>query len=115
MSEFPDDVAALEQRLAPSPPFKGLRAVDRRSLTFRYRDGAEPYVLHHLWAKPWHAPTPPNHYSRLLPRLLLADDVPIRLEPGALPLRLRPGALPELVRAGLLAPSLARRARFTLG
>lgn len=115
MSEFPDDLAALEQRFAPSPPFKGLRAVDRRSLSFRYRDGAEPYVLHHLWAKPWRAATPPNHYSRLLPRLLLARDVPIRLDPEELPLRLRPGLLPELVRAGLLTPSLARRARVKLG
>jgi hypothetical protein len=109
-----DDVELLEQRLAPCPPFYGLRVVDERSLECRFRDGAQPFVLHHIDAKPWLALTPPTPYSRLLPRLLLADDVAVRLEPDDLPLQLRPGLLPALVRGVVELRWLATRSRFKL-
>jgi hypothetical protein len=50
-------------------------------------------LLHHFLAKPWLKATRSNIYSLLLPRLLLAPDVALRLEPEQLPLRLREGRL----------------------
>jgi lipopolysaccharide biosynthesis glycosyltransferase len=95
-SEFePEDVTVLPHRLAPHPPFDGLK-VDPASLHCQYASGEEPFVLHHVLAKPWLDRTSPNIYSALLPRLLLADDLPIRLEARDLPRRLR---LPLLARA----------------
>jgi hypothetical protein len=105
-------VVVLEQRLAPSQPFRGLRLHDRDTLDFRYADGEQPYLLHHFYGKPWLAYTAPNHYSRLLPRLLLAGDVPIRLTPDELPYRLRPGLAEDAVRTCLLVPWLVTKARF---
>ena len=87
----PGVLHAIEARLAPIPPFAGVRISDRRTLRCAYREGAEPYFLHHAFRKPWLVPIRANPYSRLLTRLLLADDVPLRLEPGELPPRLRGG------------------------
>jgi hypothetical protein len=89
----PDEIITLEHRLAPHPPFARLRLVDREHLLCRYQDGAQPYLLHHTLAKPWLSATRSNIYSLLLPRLLLAPDVALRLEPEKLPLRLREGWL----------------------
>jgi hypothetical protein len=89
----PDEVLAYEHRLAPHPPFAELALIDKRRLVCRYPDGTQPFLLHHILDKPWLKPTRANAYSRLLPRLLLAPDVSLRLEPELLPVRLREGWL----------------------
>jgi hypothetical protein len=91
-------VTALPNRLAPNPPFHGLRVVDEAMLRCAHRDGTEPYGLHHFAPKPWLEPTHHGVYSRLLCRLLTADDVPIRVDEAQLPLRLRSGARAWLAR-----------------
>jgi len=109
----PDQLVALEHRLAANPPFNGLRIADLRSLRCRHHDGVEPFLLHHFNRKPWQARLRSNVYSRLLTRLLLADDAPIRLEPGQLPRRLRIGAAASADRGVtdlvMIGPGIARR------
>lgn len=109
----PDRVLALEARLAPIPPFDGVELLDERSLRCAYRDGSRPYLLHHAASKPWLVPMRANVYSRLLTRLLLADDVPLRLDPAELPVRLRTGAAARARRfatdLALVAPGALRR------
>ena len=89
----PETRDVLEHRLAPFPPFPGLRVVDDGSLRCSYRDGVEPFALHHIAKKPWTAPQRWSVYSRLLGRLLLSEDVALRLRVDEIPLRLRPGAV----------------------
>jgi hypothetical protein len=89
----PEEMMILEHRLAPFPPFPGLRLIDERRILCRYADGTQPFLLHHVLAKPWLKTTRTTVYSLLLPRLLLAPDVALRLEPDQLPLRLREGRL----------------------
>jgi hypothetical protein len=89
----PERVVALEHRLAPTPPFGRLRVADRRTLRCRYRDGVEPYVVHHFTTKPWLEPTHHGVYSRLLQRALIGPGVEISVSPDELPLRLRTGLL----------------------
>ena len=89
----PEEMMILEHRLAPFPPFPGLRLIDDRRILCRYADGTQPFLLHHILAKPWLKTTRTTVYSLLLPRLLLAPDVALRLEPDQLPLRLREGRL----------------------
>jgi hypothetical protein len=84
-------VTAIDERLAPTPPFAGLRLLDERSLRCAYSDGAEPYLVHHHVTKPWLEPTYHGVYSRLLRRLLVADDVPVRVPPRLIPRRLGQG------------------------
>jgi hypothetical protein len=88
-----DDLVIAEHRLAPHFPFEGLELIDASHLACRYADGVEPFLLHHILAKPWLKATRTTVYSLLLPRLLLAPDVVLRLEPRQLPLRLRQGRL----------------------
>jgi hypothetical protein len=109
-----DDLVVLERRLAPCPPFYALRVVDERTLECRFRDGVQPYLLHHITDKPWLRPTPPTPYSQLLPRLLLAEDLPIRLTPADLPVQLRPGVVGGGLRGLLLLRWLATKTRFKL-
>jgi hypothetical protein len=101
----PDDLSVIGYRLGPHAPFPGLHLVDERTLSCRYSDGVQPYVLHHILRKPWLAATRPNVYSRLLPRLLLGADVTLRVDPSRLPLRLREGRLAaaDRVRVGVQA------------
>jgi hypothetical protein len=107
-----DETAVVERRLAPVQPFSRLRLVDAQALDLRYPDGAQPYLLHHLYAKPWLERTPTNPYTRILPRLLLGTDVPLRPRVEDVPWRLRPGFAPGRARDALLVPALATRARF---
>jgi hypothetical protein len=93
-----DEVRMLEYRLAPHPPFRGVRLVDPRAMVCRYDDGAAPYLLHHTMHKPWLRATRTTVYSRLLTRLLLTDDVEIPMRPEELPLRLREGRKAALAR-----------------
>jgi hypothetical protein len=88
-----DEIVTVEHRLAPTPPFTGLRLVDKHRLVCSYPDDARPFLLHHMLAKPWLKATRTNIYSLVLPRLLLAPDVAVRLTPDQVPLRLREGWL----------------------
>jgi hypothetical protein len=90
---------ALDDRLAPVPPFRGLRLVDERTLRCAYDDGTEPYAVHHFIVKPWLEPTHDGVYSRLLRRLLVGADVAVRVPEEMIPLRLRSGPLAALERA----------------
>jgi hypothetical protein len=111
-----DEVLVLEERLAPHPPFAGLRLEDTVGLVCRYDDGVRPFLLHHILAKPWLAATPTTIYSRLLTRLLLGADVRIRLEPKELPLRLREGRLAAADRTRAHVQAIVRsEARRQLG
>jgi hypothetical protein len=84
----PAHAAWLQHSLAPgADEFDGW--FDQQTLECRSRDGQRPYLLHHWKEKPWLKATPPNAYSRLLPRLLVEADLPIRLESDQLPIRLR--------------------------
>jgi hypothetical protein len=111
-----DQIMALPHRLAPLPPFQGVRLVDKGRLDCRYDDGTHPFLLHHALAKPWLTATSSNVYSMLLPRLLLAPDVAVRLGPEQLPVRLREGWLAPPARAWANAQSLLYdRTRRQLG
>lgn len=111
--------SAVEQRLAANPPFDGIEIRDEATLRCAYRDGAEPYLLHHFNRKPWVARLRANVYSRLLTRLLLADDVRLRMEPDALPVRLRTGAGARFARVStdtvMAFPGGVRRLRERFG
>lgn len=89
----------LPNRLAPNPPFRDLRLRDVDALRCSYRDGTEPYVVHHFVRKPWLEPTYHSVYSRLLARALLGADVAIRIRPEEVPLRLREGGRARRARA----------------
>ncbi len=98
----PHDRSILPAELAPHPPFAGT-------------DGHSPFFLHHVERKPWLSATRANAYSRLLPRLLLADDVAIRLRPEQVPLRFRSGPLAGLERARTEGVALAHALRGRVG
>jgi hypothetical protein len=90
------DLAIVDQRLAPFAPFTGVHIVDEDTLACRNPDGSRPFVLHHTLRKPWLGATRMTAYARLLTRLLLSYDVPLRLEPEMVPLRLRSGPLARI-------------------
>ena len=92
------ELTALDQRLAPVPPFTDLRVVDERRLRCAYGDGLEPLVVHHWLAKPWLEPTHHGVYSRLLRRLLIGDDVAVTVPEAMIPLRFRGGPLAYMER-----------------
>lgn len=88
----PGSVVALEHRLAPMPPFEGLRLIDATALRCAFDDGTEPYVVHHsLSPKPWMQRTPGGVYTALLRRLVLGPDLPVRLPASEVPSPLRRG------------------------
>jgi hypothetical protein len=84
-------VTALPNRLVPNPPFKALRVIDEAALRCAYRDGTEPYAVHHFATKPWLEPTHHGVYSRLLRRLLTGADLAVPIREEELPMRLRSG------------------------
>jgi hypothetical protein len=88
----------LDYRLAPHPPFPGVEVVDPVRLECTYDDGVRTFALHHIQTKPWLGDVAPSVYSHLLPRLLLADDVAIRVDPSMLPRKLRRGFLGATAR-----------------
>jgi hypothetical protein len=89
-----DRVVALDSRLAPMPPFEGLRVVDAERLRCVDADGTEPYLVHQsLPWKPWLESIYDGVYSRLLARLLSGPDLAIRVPPATIPLALRSGPL----------------------
>jgi hypothetical protein len=105
----PDRVVALDNRLAPNPPFAGLKLLDLDAVRCGYEDGATPYVLHHFHRKPWLDPIYHGLYSRLLARLLLGQGLAIRVAEGSVPLRLRNGPLARAERARVDARDLFER------
>jgi hypothetical protein len=105
----PHRVVALDQRLAPIPPFAGLRVVDAGSLRCAYDDGTQPYVVHHFFAKPWLEPAHHGVYSQLLRRLLVGPGIAIRVPERMIPLRLRGGPLAWAERTRV---NLGQRWRF---
>ena len=101
-----DELELVDYRLAPHPPFAGLARLDTAAVTCSYANGTRPFGLHHvLKEKPWLTIRRPSLYSRLLPRLWLADDLPIRLSPKQIPVPFRSG----------LAASVARWGAYTQG
>jgi hypothetical protein len=102
----PDEVKTLSRRLMPNQPFEGLELVDEPTLRCAYRDGLEPYVLHHYLFKPWIEPMYHGIYSRLLARCLLGPGLAIRVDEREVPLRFREGALARLERARVGIPDL---------
>lgn len=87
----PAEIVALDRRAAATPPFTRLRLLDEATLRCAYRDGVEPYVIHHFIVKPWLEEIYHGVYSRLLSRLLTGDDVAVRVPAEEVPLRLRRG------------------------
>jgi hypothetical protein len=104
-----DRVVALDNRLAANPPFRGLRIRDERALRCAYRDGVAPYVLHHFHRKPWLEPMRHGVYSRLLARLLLGEDVAVRVPESEIPLRMRRGPLARVERTRVDAKDVFAR------
>jgi hypothetical protein len=104
----PDRVKVLDPRLAPVPPFRRLRIADLGTLRCEFDDGLEPYVIHHFIVKPWLDRVYHGVYSRLLARLLIGDDVAIRVPREELPLRLRDGLVAGIERHRINVIDLAR-------
>jgi hypothetical protein len=111
----PGSLRILAHRLTPHPPFPGLVLVDPTRLDCAYSDGTRPFALHHIQSKPWLSDVPATVYSRLLPRLLLGEDVAIRLDPKTLPLRLRSGGLSGLARGHSSAVARLKRWKGSIG
>jgi hypothetical protein len=99
----------VEHRLAVNPPFAGLRLVDATTLCCSFADGAEPYALHHFGRKPWLEPIYHGLYSRLFARLLLGEDIAVRVPEEMVPLRMRSGARARAERARVDAVDVFRR------
>ena len=87
----PERIVALDNTLAPNPPYRGLRIADETTLRCSYRDGTEPYLVHQYVRKPWLEATYDGVYSRLLRRLLAGPDARIRVPEEMVPPRLRAG------------------------
>jgi hypothetical protein len=94
----PEALVALPNRLAPNPPFTGLRVADADTLRVTGPDGSEPYAIHHYTVKPWLQPTHHGVYSQLLRRLLIGPDAPLRVDHAELPVRFRAGPRAWLAR-----------------
>jgi hypothetical protein len=101
-------IERLPNRLAANPPYRRLSVRDDAALRCAYRDGTEPYVLHQFVRKPWLEPIHHSVYSRLLARLLLGDDVPIRVSEDEVPRRMRRGAAARIERLGVDVQDLTR-------
>lgn len=94
-----DLVVGLDERLAPTPPFAGLRLLDEDNLRCEYADGLQPYLVHHHVVKPWLEPTHHGIYSRLLRRLLIGDDLAITVPAAEIAAHLRSGPRAAAIRA----------------
>lgn len=118
LGTFPaDQLELLEHRLAPFPPFANVGLVDEAALHCAYEDGVEPFVLHHIKQKPWLGATRWNLYTHLLGRVLLGQDVALRLGREEIPLRLHGGLAGWLDnrRCDAFATLVAMRARLAVG
>lgn len=104
----PERAAVIDPRLFPVPPFRDLDVVDEASLRTAYRDGTEPYAVHQFVRKPWLERMYHSVYSRLLARLLLGDDVAIRVPPDEVPRRMKRGTAALVERRVTDAADLVR-------
>ena len=104
----PARVVALDGRLAATPPYRRLRLVDVATLCCEFDDGTVPYVLHQFVRKPWLEPMYHGIYPRCLARLLLSDDVAIRVPPEAVPRWMRRGARARAERTVVNVRDLGR-------
>ena len=92
-------VIGLEPRLTANTPFVDLEIRDQQELRVAYSDGAEPYLLHHMFpGKPWLQPMPEGIYTTLLVRLLDQDDLAVRVPTEQLPARLHRSRRGQMVR-----------------
>ncbi len=106
-------VESLPLRMAPMPPFEGLRMIDAQALACGYGDGERPWLVHqYLSPKPWEGPTYDGVYSELLRRLLTGPGLAVRVSEESLPLRLRSGSLASLERRRV---NLREQIRWRLG
>ena len=110
-----DDLHVLPYETVPHPPFTGIAVEDAQALRLTCADGVQLYGLHHIQRKPWLHYMPSTPYSELLPRLWLADDLPLRLDRGAVPLRFRPGLAGAIASRCVAVDVRAARARRALG
>ena len=105
MSEIPEDAIALRPRTEQPDWLSEVDLADARTLTCRYR-GGETSILHFsLGPKPWESSgwrrTTRNAYVELFPRVVLAEDVALRLEPQELPPWLRTTRVRAPARLGI--------------
>jgi hypothetical protein len=121
MSEVDPD-AVLELPVAESAAgttLERVRVLDPRTLACVV-DDLRPYLLH-AWGepKPWHGRAwmrvTRNAYVRLMPRVLLAPDVPVPVSSSELPLWLRPTRAGRASLAVLSAVNRATRAVLSRG
>ena len=105
-------IERLPNELAAVPPYTKLWVKDDRTLRTAYRDGTEPYVLHQFVRKPWLERMHHSVYSRLLARLLLGDDVALRVPESDVPRRMRSGLG---ARAERFAVNVGDLSRWYLG
>jgi hypothetical protein len=99
----------LPNRLAPNPPFAGVRLRDAEAVRVEYDDGTAPYALHHFGRKPWLEPIYHGLFSRLFARLLLGPGLAIRVPEEMVPLRMRSGARARVERARVDVADVFRR------
>jgi hypothetical protein len=111
----PDEYVVHDLRLAPHPPFAGVKLISVDERHCAYEDGVEPFVLHHVLRKPWLAHTRSTVYSRLLSRLLLASDLAVTPPVEWVPLRLRTGPAARVARVESHARSRLHEQRGRLG
>jgi hypothetical protein len=90
-----EQMTILENRLAPFPPFAGVTIEDMDRVTCRDTRGEEPFLLHFIGEKPWLSPAPRSPYTRLMTRLLLGQDLTLRVGRREVPWRLRQGIVAE--------------------
>ena len=74
-----DRLVATRRAARAAAPVHRPAGADERTLRCAYDDGTEPYLVHHWLAKPWLEPTHHGVYSQLLRRLLVGDDVAIKV------------------------------------
>ncbi len=112
----PNELALMDYELAPHPPFTGIERLDLRAVSCSYTDGTRPFGLHHvLKEKPWLTIRRPSLYSRLLPRLWLADDLPIQLNARQIPGPFRSGLRASAARWASYAYADLRWVRGRVG
>jgi hypothetical protein len=106
-SELPEDAVDVLPEAGEAFPEQLLRVrvTDERTLSCEL-DGGPATILHYsLGPKAWQRHgwlrLRDDAYVQLLPRVLFADDVTVRLDPRELPFIVRPGTMPATVRRSL--------------
>jgi hypothetical protein len=110
MSEVPAEaIEELPEKEVVFPAdMNRVRVADAKTLAAEH-DGRPVRLLHYTWVpKPWTshawgriADMRRDAFVRLLPRVLFADDVPLRLPTTSVPVWLRPGASGRLALQGV--------------